>query len=270
MDSKQNLISLSKQILEQINTHILKDNQPNIVQEGFEWLRESLSLLAKQSSLFESSLILLEKNKEEEAFVLTRSQFNNALWINYLCKDENGERFKEYTYEPTKYQIRQLINARKYIMGLPEEPQYKDFPTLLDSINHKITECKQYLKSEGISNKNLKTKSIYDLSKEDLTLWGMYLSFYFNASKFEHADISTVANFREQIMDEYSINDVFRFNMSKSNESLWKVVFRWAIQILYTTIDVLYKRIKILNIISEETFYSLIIYLKTALDMTDR
>jgi len=28
---KQNSISLSKQILEQINTHVLKDNQPNIV-----------------------------------------------------------------------------------------------------------------------------------------------------------------------------------------------------------------------------------------------
>lgn len=110
--SIQKAISLSRQIQDHLNKDILKEGQPFIILEKYEWLREVLSLLAKQSNLFESCIVLLENNMEQEAYILARSQFNNMLWISYICNDNDNSRVKEYFYEPHITQLQQLYNIK--------------------------------------------------------------------------------------------------------------------------------------------------------------
>ena len=72
------LIKQGKFIEEYIGKEVLKEGRPIIILEGYEWIREVLSLLAKNINLFESCLVLLENNMEQEAYILARSQFNNT------------------------------------------------------------------------------------------------------------------------------------------------------------------------------------------------
>ena len=44
---------------------------------------------------------------------MARSQFNNTLWISYLCDDHNNERTKEYYYHISK--LLQFRNIQKYV-----------------------------------------------------------------------------------------------------------------------------------------------------------
>jgi hypothetical protein len=74
-------------------------------------------LLAKNINLFESCLVLLENNMEQETYILARSQFNNSLWISYLCDDHNNERTKEYYYE---YHISKLLQFRNIQKNVSE------------------------------------------------------------------------------------------------------------------------------------------------------
>ncbi len=74
-------------------------------------------MLAKNINLFESCLVLLENNMEQEAYILARSQFNNTLWISYLCDDHNNERTKEYYYE---YHISKLLQFRNIQKNVSE------------------------------------------------------------------------------------------------------------------------------------------------------
>jgi hypothetical protein len=280
--SIQKAISLSLQIQEHLNKDILKEGQPLIILEKYEWLRETLSLLAKQSNLFESCIVLLEKNMEQEAYVLARSQFNNMLWISYICNDNDNFRVKEYFYEPHITHLQQLNNIKKYLRHLPEDtPQFEKFSTLdLKAINSTINEIKDILKTEGyiVDNpkKPLKNKSIFELTEKDPLLLGMYLSFYNDASKFEHADISTVKNYRNAIVDDVSDSIAFSFDLNRSNISLWKSVFKYTLTILFQAINTLYTRIKkqdkhLLDFkqFEEADFCSVILNIKTATDIVD-
>lgn len=74
-------------------------------------------MLAKNINLFESCLVLLENNMEQETYILARSQFNNSLWISYLCDDHNNERTKEYYYE---YHISKLLQFRNIQKNVSE------------------------------------------------------------------------------------------------------------------------------------------------------
>lgn len=54
---------------------------------------------------------------EQEAYLLARSQFNNALCIKYLCEAEEGDstRFKEFSYQPYIKQLMENQNLKKMI-----------------------------------------------------------------------------------------------------------------------------------------------------------
>lgn len=278
----QNLISLSRKIQDYVNKVILKEGRPIIIWENYEWLREVLSLLAKQSNLFESCILLLENNMEQEAYILTRSQFNNMLWISYICNDSNNERVKEYFYETHITQLKQYYKLKKYLNNLPEDtPQFDKFSSLdLRTIDSNISKIKAILKNEGyvVDNpkKPLRNKSIFKLTDKDPLLIGMYISFYNDTSKFEHSDISTVNNYRNSAADDVSTNMAFIFNLSTSNIILWKSVFKHALNILFQSINALYIRIKNsekhlfeLKMFEEADFCSVIISIKDASDIVD-
>ncbi|MDD3228781.1 MAG: DUF5677 domain-containing protein [Oscillospiraceae bacterium] len=282
ISSIQQAISLSRQIQEHLNKDILKEGQPFIIWEKYEWLREVLSLLAKQSNLFESCILLLENNMEQEAYILVRSQFNNMLWISYLCNDNNSNRVKEYFYEPLITQLQQLNNIKKYLHHLPEDtPQYQNFSSLdLTTIDLNLNRIKAILKDEGyvVDNpkKPLRNKSIFELTDKEPLLLGLYNSFYNDASKFEHADISTVKNYRSQIVDDISTDIAFIFDLSTSNIILWKSVFKSTLTTLFQSINALYNRIKNhdnhlfdFKQFEEINFSSLIINIKLATDIVD-
>ncbi len=284
INSIQNAISLSRQIQEHLNKDILKEGQPIIILEKYEWLREVLSLLAKQSNLFESCILLLENNMEQEAYILARSQFNNMLWISYLCNvnNNNNNRVKEYFYEPHITQLQQLNNIKKYLHHLPEDNQQFEKFNMLDlgAIDSNIGIIKAILKTEGyvVDNpqKPLRNKSIFELTDKDPLLLGMYNSFYNDASKFEHADISTVKNYRNSVVDDVSTNIAFIFDLSKSNNVLWKSVFKHTLAILFQSINALYKRIKNhdnhlfdFKQFEEAGFCSLIVNINTASDIVE-
>ena len=242
----QQAISLSREIQEHLSQDILKEGHPFIVWKENEWIREVFSLLAKQSHLFESSILLLENNMEQEAYILVRSQFNNMLWIAYLCNDNNDLRLKEYYCEPLIGQVWQLKKIKEYVRNLPENtPEFEKFSTLnLAAIDINAERIMDILKAGGYDpNKSQNNKSIFSLTKDDPLLLGLYISFYHEASKFEHADVSTIKNYRIPILDDVSTDIAFTFDLSKSNITLWKFVFKYTLLILYQSINAIYTRI---------------------------
>ncbi|MEG2687180.1 MAG: DUF5677 domain-containing protein [Christensenellaceae bacterium] len=239
-------IAFAHKIIAHIEADILHEGQPIIILEEYDWLREILSLLAKQTNLFESAILLLESNMEDEAYILVRSQFNNMLWISYLSGDENHTRVKEYFYEPMITQYLQFGHILSYLKTLsPNTPHYEKFKSLdTKKIKEIRKSIKTILQSEHYNIDDLKSKSIFSLTQKDPGLLGMYLSFYNDASKFEHADISTVKKYRSSAAPDVDTNTAFILDLSKSDISKWKTVFSQAIHILFTAINELYDRLK--------------------------
>ena len=202
---------------------VLKEGRPIIILEGYEWIREVLSLLAKNINLFESCLVLLENNMEQEAYILARSQFNNTLWISYLCDDHNNERTKEYYYEYHISKLLQFRNIQKYVSENEEKIKNSGAEIIEESeIEEKITQVEALLTSEGYNTEKIYAKSIAKLAKEKQELFGVYISMYCEGSEYEHSNRGKVASFREAILDEYDADAVFKIELGKSDLTTWK------------------------------------------------
>ena len=77
---------------------------------------------------------------EQEAYILARSQFNNTLWISYLCDDHNNERTKEYYYEYHISKLLQFRNIQKYVSENEEKIKNSGAEIIEESeIEEKIT-----------------------------------------------------------------------------------------------------------------------------------
>lgn len=110
------MTKMLKKIIDDISEKIIKEGTPIILVDEYSWYREVLSLMAKQINLCDSCLLLLENGMEQEAYLLARSQFNNMLWIKYLCNDDTeNTRVKEYFYQPHINQILSCKNIKKMI-----------------------------------------------------------------------------------------------------------------------------------------------------------
>ena len=73
------LKNLLKEITEEIAKYVIKEGYPIILIDEYSWYREVLSLIAKQVNLCESCILLLENGIEQEAYLLAKGQFNNAI-----------------------------------------------------------------------------------------------------------------------------------------------------------------------------------------------
>lgn len=270
----QNLIQLCRTIQDDIKKNIIKEGTPFIILKNYEWLREVLSLLAKQANLFESCILLLESNMEQEAYILARSQFNNMLWISYICNGNRKKRVKEYYYENHIMQLRNLRYTKSYLKRNPIAVDKSDVN--INNIDIAINAIETILKDEGYETKNIQNKRIINLVGKDPLLLGLYNTFYNDSSKYEHADISTVQTVRNQILDDVSTDITFTFNLSTSDIKLWKTVFGNILTILYISIEkILYliinKESHLLgNTFEDKDFTRIILNIKIALDIIDK
>lgn len=235
------LTNLLKEICEDITRDIIKEGQPILIVGEFEWYREVLSLLAKQVNLCDSCMLLLENGMEQEAYLLARSQFNNMLWIKYMCEGEDNSRVKEYYYQPHINQILKNKNLKKLINDYSDEldSRFKE-ESILGNLDKNIEDNKDILDKEGIS---IKPKSIAELAKQDATLFGMYITMYNEGSQFEHSDISKTKLYRKPAIEEYSSDSVFVFDLSRSDEACWLSVFRCSFMSIYFSFESIYNRI---------------------------
>lgn len=210
--------------------------------DEYSWYREVLSLMAKQINLCDSCLILLENGMEQKAYLLARSQFNNMLWIKYLCNDDTeNTRVKEYFYQPYINQIISCKNIKKMI---------EEYGTELDEqivseenikrLNDCISENSQMLAENGIS---MRPKRISELSKQDSLLFGLYITLYNEGSKFEHSDVSKTKLYRKPAIEEYGIDQVFIFDLGKSDKDCWLTVFNCSLLSMFFAFESIRERI---------------------------
>lgn len=235
------MTEMLKRINNDIARDIIKEGSPIILIDEYSWFREVLSLLAKQVNLCDSCLLLLENGMEQEAYLLARSQFNNMLWIKYLCDGDDDSRVKEYFYQPHISQILSCKNIKKMI---------EDYGTDLDErlaseeaiqkLNDSISENTQILVENNIA---ISPKKISDLSKQDGLLFGLYITLYNEGSKFEHSDISKTRLYRKPAVDEYDSDQVFIFDLGKSDKDCWLNVFHYSLMSIFFAFDNIRKRI---------------------------
>lgn len=235
------MTGLLKEICDDIAKELIKEGQPIILIDEYSWYREVLSLMAKQINLCDSCLLLLENGMEQEAYLLARSQFNNMLWIKYICEDEGDSRVKEYYYQPHISQIITNKNLKKMIDEYGDELNEKFLADeIRERLDREIDENTQILSQENISKK---IKGIAELSKQDATMFGMYVTLYNEGSKFEHSDISKTKLYRKQAVEGYSADQVFIFDLGKSNKECWLTVFKCSFMSMFYAFESIWNRI---------------------------
>lgn len=235
------LTKLLKEIIDDIAKDILKEGQPIIIVGDYSWYKETLSLLAKQVNLCDSCILLLENGMEQEAYLLARSQFNNMLWIKYICDDSGDEHVKEYFYQPHISQILTNKNLKKMLDEFEDSLDERfDKTSMISSLDNNIAANKSVLQQEGIA---VKPKSIAELSKQDGVLFGTYVTLYNEGSKFEHSDISKTRRYRREIIDGYTDDQVFMIDLGTSNKEEWLTVFRYSLQSVFFAFESLWRRI---------------------------
>lgn len=239
------LTDLLKEITEDIAKYVIKEGQPIILFDEYSWYREVLSLMAKQVNLCDSCILLLENGMEQEAYLLARSQFNNTLWIKYLCEaeeDDDNTRLKEYFYQPYINQLKLNRNLKKMIRDFGDalDERFKE-DGLITKLNRNSKEIQKMLKDEKIGESS---KRVAELAKQDSILFGMYITLYNEGSKFEHSDISTTKLYRKQAAPGYPTDQTFIFDLGKSNKEDWFKVFQCSQMSLFFAFDSIYKRIK--------------------------
>ena len=235
------MTDLLREINNDIAKDIIKEGQPIILVDEYSWYRETLSLLAKQVNLCDSCLLLLENGMEQEAYLLARSQFNNMLWIRYICGDEDNSRVKEYYYQPHKNQILANKNLKKLINEYGDQLDQRLLENdVIERLSNGISENMNILSRENQSSKIMK---VSDLAKQDSSLFGMYVTLYNEGSKFEHSDISTTKLYRKQVVNGYDTDQVFIFDLGESNKECWLTVFKYSFMSMFFAYDAIRDRI---------------------------
>ena len=215
------MTNLLNEICKDIAENIIKEGQPIVLVDEFDWYREVLSLFAKQVNLCESCILLLENGMEQEAYLLARSQFNNMLWIKYICEGEGNSRVKEYFCQPYISQIFTNKKFKKMITEYSDELDERFLEAkVMEQLDKVIDENTKMLKQENIP---IKVKSIAELARQDRDLLSMYLTFYNEGSKFEHSDISKTKLYRKQATEEYNSERAFIFNLGRSDKECWNL-----------------------------------------------
>ena len=237
-----NLTDMLKAIINDIAENILKEGQPIVIVGDYSWYREVLSLFAKQVNLCDSCILLLENGMEQEAYLLARSQFNNMLWIKYICSDTDNEKVKEYFYQSHISQIRNSSSFKKMLEDFEGELDERfDKESMMLSLDSSIEENKEILRRENIPNK---VKTVAELSRKDGTAFGMYITLYNEGSKFEHSEISKTKKYRKKVIDGYTEDQVFTIDLGSSNKDEWFTVFRYSLMCVFFAFSSLYERIK--------------------------
>lgn len=223
-----------KYIMNEVENYLFTVKSNQMTLPKYEYYREIIRLYAKQHNLLESILLLLDSNHSEESYILARSMVNNYFLIGYLLDDnKKRNRLKKYKMQPIISLIYQLNN----IVEIISSPKFKDIKGIklkfpISKIRLKIEEYKKELEKKGLK-KDEKPFSIKYLAKygDDNGLQ-LYSSFYTEASKYEHSDISSLNIYKMEDNHQESKDKVFTVNLSKTNNQLKKYI--------YTNVEVAY------------------------------
>ncbi|USL32937.1 DUF5677 domain-containing protein [Priestia megaterium] len=217
---KEEKIEYARYIIEEITSRFLKKDDPYLIQEGCEYIREVITLYAKQSNLLESTLVLLENNHAEEAYVLLRSMLNNSMLIEYLCHDnENRDRYNDYMIQPAKSQLSFLYDIRKAVQkGWMDSP-----PRLSEGIREheqKLIDKGFKIERRGRTYADTKLLSIRQIALTDELLFASYIAFYKDGSKYEHSDFSSLDIYKQPFSTDVPTKEAFILDLSRTNVEL--------------------------------------------------
>lgn len=226
-------VQFLKNIMNEVEKNFFEVKSTQMILSEYEYYREIIMLYAKQHNLLESILLLLDNNHSEESYILARSMVNNYFLIGFLINDnKNRSRLKRYKVQPFISLIYQLNN----IVEIVSSSKFKDIKGIkskfpISKIRLKIEELKKELENRGFK-KEEKPFSIKYLAKHgDDNGLQLYSSFYADASKYEHSDISSL-NIYKMEFQQNSSNKIFTVNLTKTNDKLKKYI--------YTNVEVTY------------------------------
>lgn len=213
-----------KDIMPEIEEYLIQNNRPIIIMQGYEWFREVITLYAKQHNLVEAAMRLIENGMNEEALIIARSAMNNYFLIGYLLNDDaNRSRLKEYQAQP--------LISRKYLLGNMKEMLNGEFgarvnhegltlPYTINNIENEINQIENQLVAKGFL-RTVRPLSIRKLAEEsDIQGFDFYATFYGDASKFEHSDISSLNIYKRPIDDQTPLNSAFIMDLNRTDETL--------------------------------------------------
>ncbi|WP_310883752.1 DUF5677 domain-containing protein [Priestia megaterium] len=243
--NKQEKIQYAYSLTKQIKIKLLKENSPHVIMNEHEYLREVMTLYAKQTNLLHSTLILLNNNHAEEAYILLRSILSNSMLINYLCKDnKRKDRYENYLIQPNKAELSFLYDIR--------EAARKGWVEKTDALEEKIREHEEFLINNGFTTRNKKEEIIADtwflsirrMALTDKYFFFIYMLFYKESSEYEHSDFMSLSIYRQQIINEISGTVTFKLNLTKTNPELSEKVLNLSIIIYSVTFEEIFKHIK--------------------------
>lgn len=215
-----------KDIMKRVEESFFNVESNQLSLPKYEYYREIVLLYAKQHNLLESILVLLTNNHSEESYILARSMVNNYFLIGFLINDNKSKiRLRKYKMQPIISLIYQLRN----IVEIVSSTKFKDnngikikFP--IPKIKTKIVELEKELENKGFK-KQEKPFSIKLLAKNsDDNGLQLYSSFYSDASRYEHSDISSLNIYKMEDKQKLS-NKVFTVDLSKTDKELKKYIF---------------------------------------------
>ncbi|MCQ6265611.1 DUF5677 domain-containing protein [Fictibacillus sp. WQ 8-8] len=234
--NKEEKIEYAHFLIEDITKWFLQKDEPYIILPDMEYLREVITLYAKQSNLFESTLLLLENNHAEEAFILLRSMLNNSMLIDYLCHDnDEKKRYREYMIQPLKSETAFLKNISQ---GIKKGWIKSDYPTLESRIknNEKILIKEGFIQTRGKKVRaDTRLITIKSMADSDELLFAHYLAFYREASKYEHSDFASLEIYRQTVVEEYPNTVAFILDLSRTDPELELKVLNLSITIYSLT-----------------------------------
>ncbi|MPQ32195.1 hypothetical protein E4V42_12230 [Clostridium estertheticum] len=213
-----------KDIMPNIEKYLIQNNRPIMIMQGYEWLREVITLYAKQHNLLEAAIVLMENGMNEEALILARSAMNNYFLIGYLLNDDvDRSRLKEYQTQPLISQKYLLVNMKDMLSGQfgirMSEKGFKLSYTVSD-LENKINQIESQIEAKGFSKK-VRQLSIRKLAeKSDVQGFDFYAAYYGDASKFEHSDISSLDIYKTPIDEQTPVNCAFIMDLNKTDEKL--------------------------------------------------
>lgn len=205
---------------------LLQEGSPIIIQRGFEYLAEVMVLFAKQSNLFESILVLLENNHNEEALILNRSLLNNAFLIHYLHNKDSGNRFKEYKIQPIKANVKRFKKYKEMLnKGFFQNVEF--IPLTINGIEGKIQELENIIIGAGFINKEggakLDLLNVSKMAEEDPVLYSAYAHYYDIGSRYEHSDSISLGIYKKKL-DDLPIEGAFMMDLSRTDIELGQEV----------------------------------------------
>jgi len=186
------------------------------------YTKSELTRLLKQSGIE-----IVSDGKTSSVYGYTPG-LNKRDWLyNCLATDINKRHNLMYVY----IFIEKALNP----VAFTDERKRDQYNYLFEGVN------KALLRRENIPNK---VKTVAELSRQDGTAFGMYITLYNEGSKFEHSEISKTKKYRKKVIDGYTEDQVFTIDLGSSNKDEWFTVFRYSLMCVFFAFSSLYERIK--------------------------